>query len=145
MDYVDEVVEEVILARLSRPDVAQELAPDDDTAQLAAELGRVRERLDGLGDLYADGALTAAGLRDASAKLKARRDDLASRIAAAGGNEQVTALVTSDDVRKRWESLPLRHKRTVIDVLATITVVPVTRGARFTPDQVAIEWKGRLA
>ncbi len=143
VEYVDEVVTEVILARLSRPDVAQELAPDDDTGQLAAELARVRERLDGLGDLYAEGALTAAGLRDASAKLKARRDDLAGRIAAAGGNEQVTALVTSADVRKRWVGLPLRHKRAVIDALMVVTVLPVTRGARFTPEQVAIEWKGQ--
>lgn len=141
MDYVDEVVTEVILARLSQPDVARELAPDQNVGDLAAELARVREQMDGLGDLYAEGALTANGLREASAKLKTRRDDLAGRIAAAGGNEQVVALMTSDDVRQRWEALALRHKRTVIDALATVTVLPVTRGARFSPDQVAIEWR----
>jgi len=144
-DYVDEVVVETVLARLSQPDVVSALAPDvdADTVQLAGEVARVRERLDGLGDLYAEGALTAVGLRDASAKLKARLGDLQQRMAATGCHEQVVALATSDNLRKRWESLPLRHKRTVIDALMTVTVLPVTRGARFDPEQVAIEWKAR--
>lgn len=142
-DYVDEVVVETILARLARPDVVKTLSPDLDgnNAQLAEEIALVRERLDGLGDLYAEGALTAAGLRDASAKLKARLADLQQRIAATGGNEQVVALATSDNVRKRWDALPLRHKRAVIDSLMVVTVLPVTRGARFQPEQVAIEWR----
>lgn len=142
-NYVDEVVVETVLARLSRPDVVNALAPDvdADTAQLAAEVARVRDRLDGLGDLYAEGALTAAGLRDASAKLKARMADLQQRMTATGSHEQVVALATSDNLRKRWESLPLRHKRAVIEALMVVTVLPVIRGARFTPDQVAIEWK----
>lgn len=143
LDYVDEVVTEVVLARLSRGDVLRDLTTNEDTAQLAEELGRVRQQLDGLGSLYAEGALTAAGLRDASTKLKARRDDLQQRIAGAGGHEQVVALVSADDVRVRWNALPLRHKRAVIDALVVVTVLPVTRGARFDPDQVAIEWKGQ--
>lgn len=144
LDYVDEVVTETILARLERPDVVQVLAPDagQDVAQLAEEVAVVRKRLDGLGELFAEGALTAAGLRDASAKLKARISDLQGRIAAAGGNEQVVGLVTAGNVRERWKALPLRHKRAVIDTLAVVTVLPVTRGARFTPEQVLIEWKG---
>lgn len=143
LDYVDEVVNEVILARLERPDVVRVLAPDvaQDVAQLAEEVSVVRGRLDELGSLFAEGALTAAGLRDASANLKGRLTDLQTRIAAAGGHEQVVGLVTAENLRERWASLPLRHKRTVIDLLAVVTVLPVVRGARFSPDQVRIDWK----
>lgn len=142
-DYVDEVVTEVVLARLSRPDALGVLAPDvgGDASQLAEEFARVRTRLDGLGDLYAEGALTAAGLRDASAKLKARLTDLQQRLSSVGGHEQVVALATSGDLRGRWAALPLRHKRSVIAALVVVTVLPVTRGARFAPEQVAIEWR----
>lgn len=144
LDLVDEVVTEVILARLARPDAVEALDGDisEDTRALAIEAAEVRQRLDGLGELFAEGALTAAGLRDASAKLRARLEDLQSRIAAAGGSDQVAALIGAADVRARWDALPLRHKRTVIDALAVVTVLPVTKGARFTPDQVRIEWKG---
>jgi site-specific DNA recombinase len=143
LDLVDEVVTETVLARLSRPDALGAISPDldEDATQLAAEIARVRERLDGLGDLYAEGALTAAGLRDASAKLKSRLAGLQQRLSSAGGHEQVMALTTSGDLRGRWENLPLRHKRAVIDALMVVTVLPVTRGARFDPSQVAIEWK----
>jgi hypothetical protein len=143
LDLVDEVVTETVLARLSQPDALGALAPDvgEDAAQLADEIARIRERLDGLGDLYEEGALTAAGLRDASAKLKERLSDLQRRFASTSGNEQVAALATSDDVRARWASLPLRHRRTVIDALMIVTILPVTRGARFAPDQVSIEWR----
>ncbi len=142
-DYVDEVVTETVLARLARPDVVKVLSPDTDgdTGQLAHEIATVRERLDGLGDLYAEGALTAAGLRDASAKLKERLADLQRRLSSIGGDAQVVALATADNVRARWEGLPLRHKRSVIDTLMIVTVLPVTRGARFNPEQVRIEWK----
>jgi site-specific DNA recombinase len=144
LDYVDEVVVETVLARLARPDVVKVFSRDTDadTAALADELARVRDRLDGLGDLYAEGALTAAGLREASGKLKARLEQLQRRIAATGGHEQVVALATSGSVRGRWEALPLRHRRAVIDALMVVTVLPVTRGARFEPEQVAVEWKG---
>jgi DNA invertase Pin-like site-specific DNA recombinase len=143
MDFVDEVVTETLLARLSRPDAVAALAgdQDEDTAALASEIARLREQLDGLGDLYAEGALTAAGLRDASAKLKGRLGSLQQRLAASGGNEQVVALATSEDLRSRWDGLPLRHRRAVIDALMLVTVLPVTRGARFEPEQVAIEWR----
>jgi DNA invertase Pin-like site-specific DNA recombinase len=144
LDLVDEVVTETILARLSQPDAIGAISPDpgEDEAQIVDEVARVRERLDGLGDLYAEGALTAAGLRDASAKLKARMADLQQRLSSAGGHEQVVALATSDDMRARWVALPLRHKRAVINALSVVTILPVTRGARFAPEQVSMEWLG---
>ncbi len=36
-------------------------------------------------------------------------------------------------------------RRTVVDELVTVTLLPAGKGARFHPEQVRIEWKGATA
>lgn len=141
LDLVDEVVERVILARLSQPDVLTLLSPAEDVSALAAESQDVRERLDGLGALYAEGALTTAALREATAKLKGRLSDLQERIASVTGMGPLGALVSSGDVAEHWPTMTLQARRSVIAALVTATVLPAGKGARFTPEQVEIEWR----
>ncbi len=61
---------------------------------------------------------------------------------AAESSGPLAELVAADDVVERWRTLPLRDRRTVTEQLLTATVLPVTKGARFSPEQVEITWKG---
>lgn len=142
LDLVDALVEDVLLAGLALPDALSILAPAEDVSELAAESQDVRERLDGLGELYADGTLTKAALREATAKLRDRLEHLQTQIAAATGSAPVADLLAADDVRAHWHSTTELHaKRAVIDAFMTVTILPAGKGARFGDDQVRIEWK----
>ncbi len=141
MDLVDGVVEEVVFARLSQPDVLALLSPVEDVSALAAESQELRERLDGLGELYADGTLTKAALREATANLKGRLADLQAKISSITGMGPLASLVSSDDIRAHWPTMNLQARRSVIDALITVTILPAGKGARFTPEQVDIEWR----
>lgn len=141
-DLVDEVVTAAVIARLSQPDALDALSPaGGDAKALVNELAIVRGRMDELAALFAEGAVTASGLREASAKLRDREADLGARLAAADGDRTLVALASANDIVKAWDVLALSRKRAVIDLLCTATVLPVTRGARFDPEQVWIEWR----
>jgi site-specific DNA recombinase len=80
---VEEWVEEVAIARLSRPD-ASELLRDDsrpDVAALRSEATALRARLDQLATDFADGDLTSSQLRTATSKLRARITAIEARMA----------------------------------------------------------------
>ena len=77
LDLVDEVVEAVVVGRLSRPDAAALLASDgDDGDRLRSRSVTLRGQLDDLAGLLAEGVLTAAGVRKASAKLRAELEEV---------------------------------------------------------------------
>ncbi len=141
LDLVDDVVNRVVIARLSRHDAADLLAPPDDDAQdRAAEATALRDRLDGLAALLADGTLTAGGVRAAAAPLRQRLDEL-ERTSPAAQSRALAELVSADDVAERWAELPLAQRREVIELLMTVTILPSGKGVRFIPEHVAIEWR----
>lgn len=141
-DLVDAVVERVVLARLARTDAASLFTADDDRAEhLLARAVELRDRLDELADLLADGTLTAAGVRRSSERLRAELAAVEGERAQLATVPEVAALAAAEDVSAVWAGLPLVGQRLVVDALMTVTVEPVSKGARFTPEQVRIEWK----
>jgi len=141
-DLVDAVVERVVLARLALPDAASLLTVDDDRAEhLLARAVELRDRLDGLADLLADGTLTAAGVRRSSERLRADLAAVDAERAQIATVPEVAALAAAQDVSAVWTALPLVGRRSVVDALMTVTVEPVSKGARFSPEQVRIDWK----
>ncbi len=41
-----------------------------------------------------------------------------------------------------WDRLPLPHRRAVVDLLVTVTVLRARQGARvFDPESIRIDWK----
>lgn len=142
-DLVDEVVVGAVLERLGRPDALAALSRGgDDAATLTEELAMVRGRIDELAEMFADGAISAKGLREAAAKLRAREVDLSRRLAALDGDRSVASLAGAADITAAWAALTVQRQRDVVDLLCAATVLPVTRGARFAPDQVRIDWRG---
>ena len=143
MDLVDDVVVGTVLARLALPDALALLTPDEDVDALRGQATDLRDRRDTLAALLADGLLSPAAVRVQAGKLAKDLDGIEGRIAAALGDNPAAALAGAADVEAAWAGLPLQSRRAVIRTLMTVTVLPAGKGARFTPEQVRIEWKGQ--
>jgi hypothetical protein len=140
-DLVDEVVEGVIIARLSQPDAASLLAEDEDVPALRSEVAELRGRRDALAGLLADGLLSASVVRERSQDLTGKIGALEDRISQALGESPVLTLATAEDVGVAWEGLALRDRKQVVDLLMTVTILPAGKGQRFDPSQVQIDWR----
>ena len=143
MDLVDEVVVGMALGRLSRPDALALLTPDEDVDALRLQATDLRDRRDALAALLADGLLSPASVRGQAGKLGKDIDSIEHRVAIALGDNPAAAVAGSGDVEAAWLDLPLASQRSVIRALMEVTVLPAGKGARFTPEQVRIEWRGQ--
>jgi hypothetical protein len=130
---VDAFVEAVVLERLSRPDAADLLTPDqhgaDPTAlhlHDAALFARLRE----LGRLAGQGAIDPVQLVDATAEIRQQREDITAQLAALSRGSVLAGVADAPDPAKVWEGLDLSRKRAIIDVLCTVTILPARRGRR---------------
>lgn len=142
---IDELVEAVVVARLSEPDaayLAKPAADEDDLDEVRQEVSALRARLDQLATDFADGDLTASQLRSATKRLRERIDTGEQRLAAGSRDDVLRPLVDTDDVAAVWSTLDTDRKRAVIDTLVTVTILPTGRGVRtFRPETVKIGWK----
>jgi site-specific DNA recombinase len=146
---LDQYVTAAVVARLSRPDVADLLAaPAVDTTDLRHEATTLRAQLDALADNL---DIDLRTLARRSRALQERLDQVQAQLAAAVGMSPLAGL--AGDPVPVWLRLDLDRKRAVVDTLATVTV---NRGARgvvaaehrwradlpaFDPRRVVIEWK----
>lgn len=142
---VDDLVSTVVVERLARADAADLLVDDDvpEFEALRSEAQMLRSRLDTLAIEFADGSLTAAQLRTATERLRAKLAAVEAAQAHMTRAPVLTDLVGAEDVRVAWEALPFDRKRAVIDTLMTVTIAPEPiQGARhFKPELVRVEWK----
>lgn len=141
LDLVDGVVETVVLGRLSRPDAADLLSPAEDVAALRSEVAELHQRRDDLAGLLADGLLSAQVVRDRSTELTRLIQGLHDRIGSALGDSPASQLVTADDVGAVWETMGVRDRRAVVDLMMTVSILPAGKGRPFHPEQVRIEWR----
>lgn len=151
---LDAYVEDVIVARLSKPGLLEQLVKadtDHDTSGLRKELVAVRERQDELASLFAAGTITARQLATGTAKLTAKEDELTKAVAAAGRRNPIQIVAGAKDLRALWfgttedrsDGLSLGQRRAILDALMTVTVLPAPRRRvyRFDKDYVRIGWK----
>lgn len=140
---VEELVNAVMVARLSRPDAATLFAPDDDidVDQLRRDRAVTQSKLDGLTRLFTDGVLTESSVRKQSAELQKTLNDIDTRLQASN-DSIISDIASADDVEDAWASLDLERKRLVLDALMTVTILP-TAGGRggFRPESVLFEPK----
>lgn len=144
-DPVDELVNSVIVERLSRPDAIELLSGSSapDVAALRAKSVAIRERMDDLAVGLEEGILTLGAVRKSSERLRAELDKIDAEIAASTKAGFLVPLLGSGDVATAWENTELAQKRAVIDGLMTVTLAPPERGHQpFNPDSVLIEWRG---
>jgi site-specific DNA recombinase len=143
---IDDYVTEIMIERLSRPDSAALFVKPrhgPSNAELLREADQLRQRLDGLAEAYADGALTASQLRKGTERLRAGLTDVESRLGHTDGTAKAArAMATAPDVRAAWERSDIATQREIIRALAVIYLDPPGRGTTiFRPQTVRVEWK----
>jgi DNA invertase Pin-like site-specific DNA recombinase len=142
---VDDYITAIMIGRLSRPDAAALFVKPKgpSNADLIREADQLRQRLDGLAEAYADGALTASQLRKGTERLRAALTDVESRLSHADGTTKAArAIATAPDVKAAWDALDIATQREIIRALAVVHLDSPGRGSwKFRPETVRIEWK----
>lgn len=142
---IDELVEGVVIERLSRPD-AVELLSESTTPDLVVYRARaqaIRERLDDLATGLEEGLLTLLAVRRSSDRLHHELTETEAKMHTSTHADVLGPLVTSEDVAATWDKLDLQQKRSTIDALMTVTLLAPKRGRQqFDPETVLIEWRG---
>jgi DNA invertase Pin-like site-specific DNA recombinase len=142
---VDEFVEALVVARLSRDD-ARDLFTRPEAgevvAALEAERAGLRARMDGLAEAFAAGAIDGQALAAGSRRL---RDELArvdEALAGAVSDPTLAEVAGADDVAAAVAGLPLDSRRQVVAALLRWPLLPVGRrlGAG-EPPVVGVEWR----
>lgn len=145
MEWVDDLIVSLVIARLSQPDAALLFAQTDEDA--TATLDAIRDkriRLDGFYEAAAKGELTAAGLGRIEATLLVEIEALESRIRRYDIPSVVHELARNP--AQRWATLTLEQKREVIRTLLEIRILPGHSGRkRFDPETVQVSWRGSAA
>lgn len=146
-DAVDEHVRQVIVRRLAKPSAAAAWERASQTAptemELRYDVGLLSSRREALGVDYAEGRLTAGQVQAATVRLDEMIAVVEQKLATSTGSPVLAALLTADDITGRFDALSLLHRRAVIDMLVTVTLLPV-RGGRyisFDPASVQVEWR----
>ena len=143
-DPIDELVTELIIARLSQPD-AQILALDGESPVpgLMSDLDAQRGRLDASARLFGEGTITASQLATITTECRDRIERGEAEIARITRGNTLAEIMASGDVRAAWEAMGVSQRRQVVGLLfARIVLEPVARGARtFDPESIRIEWR----
>jgi site-specific DNA recombinase len=150
---LDEYIEAVIVERLSRPDAAELLAPDQtgDVAALHARDATLRARLDELGRLYGEDVIDAAQLAQGTAAIRAQREQITAQLGASSLGSVLAGVADAADPAKVWAGLDLSRRRAIVDVLVDVVILPTAHKGRragwragetyFDPASVQITWK----
>jgi hypothetical protein len=141
---VDDVVLQVIGARLALSDLADLLPVAEsgtvNVPALRAEVHKLRDRLDELAVMLADGDLDRAGYRTARDRVSGRLEAAEGSLSAATRRSPVAALATSTDPAAAFRAADLDAQRAVIRELIEVTITKqATR--TFDPRAIKIEWK----
>lgn len=141
---IDELITELVLARLSRPDAHLLLVTDrgTDTQAAADEAAALRARNAGLVALFSDGVVTARELKTERARIQTRLADLAAAMASSAVGSPLAGFADAEDVTAAWADASVSRRKVVINALMTVTLDSPGRGAQiFNPSTVRIEWR----
>ncbi|MCX5229648.1 recombinase family protein [Streptomyces sp. NBC_00233] len=149
MEMVDDLVQYYVLERLSRPDASDLVAAREPTVDVEGAqrtMREAREMLDELAAALGAGEMDMREWRMASQVAKRRVANAEAELSRAVAINPVVELVMADDIPKAWKGLDLSRKRSIIDYLMTVTVLPAQRGRRpgggySDPEAVRIDWK----
>lgn len=142
---VDELVRDVIVARLDAGDVQRVLAAQAADAgegeRLVAEREKVRAELDDLADATAAGSLTVKQAATISTGLQERLAALDADLAALDSTGVLASLSGVTSGRDWWDGAPLDDRRAVVDAFVTVTIGETRRGPGFDPRSILFDWK----
>jgi DNA invertase Pin-like site-specific DNA recombinase len=144
-DPIDDFVTDVVLERLSRPDLADLVAADrPDVSGLSFEAATLRTRRDQLAEDYAEGVLIRSQLLAGTRRIETRLAEIDAALADAARVTVLAAFIDRGDVRAVWDRLDLDQRRAVIDTLMAVTLHSPGQGARtFRPESIEITWRSQ--
>lgn len=129
---LDDFIERVVIARLSRPDAVDLLADRDrpDTDALQAERRRLEVAIRQAGDDEQDGLIDRAERVRLTRRANARIAEVDELLRAGVDTNALADVVGRDDVAAAWYALPLSRKRAILEALATVVVHTIGQGNR---------------
>ena len=149
---VDAYVEAVILGRLSRPDAAELLVPDQtgNTSGLILGDAALQARLEEYERLAGAGEIEPSSFVRITADIRRQREEITTAMTAMTRGSVLAGVADAPDPAKVWKGLDLSRKRAIVDVLIDVVILPAKRGRRpgwragesyFDPESVRITWK----
>ncbi|PZS40767.1 MAG: recombinase family protein [Pseudonocardiales bacterium] len=141
---VDELITELVLARLSAPDARLLLHTDPgvDTEGLAVQAAALRVRRSEQIRLHSRGVISEALLAEGLADLTEQLDECEAAMARAVVGSPLEGFADATDVAAAWAATPVSRRKVVISALMTVTLAPPGRGARqFDPSTIRVMWK----
>lgn len=142
---LDLFVEDMLLDRLSRPDMRLVIDSGEkiDVAALQSKRAALQARLDELAGLFAEGVIDGSQLRRGSNDLRTQMSAVDSLLADLAHTSPVADLLAAGEkLRERWAELTPDLKGKVIQETVTIKVMPSPKGySKFRPELIVPEWK----
>lgn len=143
---VDDWVGRVICKFLARPDSADVLVRDDDTAREArGKIATLRAKLETVQDDYDQDLIT----REMYVRsVKRHRAELAeaeqtARRSTRGVAHEALDELAGPEARRKWEAMDNRRKRALLEALdVVVTLLPTKRGPGFKPESVRVACLG---
>jgi len=131
-DPLDDFVQRVVIARLSRPDAADLLDDRErhDVDELRAERRRLETAIRQAGDDEMDGLIDRAERVRLTRRANGRIAELDEKLRAGVDTSALAEVVTAEDVGAAWHALSLGKKRGILEALATVVVFSVGQGNR---------------
>lgn len=131
-DPLDDFVQRVVIARLSRPDAVDLLDDRErhDVDELRAERRRLETAIRQAGDDEQDGLIDRAERVRLTRRANGRIAELDEKLRAGVDTSALAEVVGSDDVAAAWHALTLGKKRAILEALATVVVHSVGQGGR---------------
>jgi DNA invertase Pin-like site-specific DNA recombinase len=143
---VEEFIEKLVIARLSRPDAADLVTVPEggpDVGALREQAAAIRQNLDEMAADRAVGLIDRAQMLAATERANLRLAEIGAEVDNAARENVLTPLVTAKSVAVAWQGLDLSRKRATIQTLMTISLHSPGRGARrgFNPATVELGWR----
>jgi DNA invertase Pin-like site-specific DNA recombinase len=143
---VEEFIEKLVIARLSRDDAADLVTVEDvgvDVAALREEAAAIRRNLEELAADRATGLISRAQMLKATEVGNARLAEIGTELDHASRENVLAPLVAAENAAAAWADLDLSRKRAAIKTLMVITLHSPGRGARrpFDPATVGVDWR----
>jgi site-specific DNA recombinase len=141
---LDLVVTEVMIGRLSAPDAAKRLLPDDEaeSVDLRGQMARLQAQLDEWRLSAARGQTSPSSLAVIESELTAQIADLGRQVPESRVPPALRMLLEPGvDVRQRWAGMPVAAHRSVIKSLCDITISQGAVGLKGAAHRRATLWR----
>ncbi len=139
---VDDLVVDLVLGYLSRPDAANLLIDQarEDIDALRRRERVLMDRLDALAVDYADEILDRRGYQVARERVESQLVEVTAEMHGGDRNRLLEGLVKAKNPRKVWDKKTLDNRRAIIQTLMRPKLLPAGKGRRFTREQLVPGW-----